>query len=236
MSEQQSPKPGSKSAKVLKFWRDHPDWSVPRIAKKLGCGKSTVFNAISKWGNKVGTPKEARPIDPPKTKKKVVKKKAVKKAEPKADPGKLPGVDAEGAMRGGNGKIDYKLKVDRDDVRKHDGPIEGLDGVTMSFTVIDGSAAADLREAQAFMSSIRATLEGLETIEKQMEDHPTALNFFALQTGNMLNAAKRVSDKFLEVAKKREDYRKEHPAREQRATAEWKAEMNRVEPEAAATE
>ena len=229
MTEQTPPKPGSKNAEALRIHQLHPDWSVARIAEELGCGKSTVFNALAKGGRRVETPKEARPIEPPKTQKKAAKKQVIKHAKPdKADPENSPTFDAEGALRGSNGKIDYKLKVS-------DGPaIEGLDNVAMTFTVIDGNEAANLREAQAFLSSIRATLEGLEIIEKQMEDHPTAISFFALQTGNIVNAAKRVSDKFLGVTKKREDYWKKHAGPQQRDTAEWKAETNAVEQEAAA--
>jgi succinate dehydrogenase/fumarate reductase flavoprotein subunit len=97
----------------------------------------------------------------------------------------------------------------------------------MEFMIVDGNASADLREAQAFIAAIRATLDGLDFVEKQLEDNPDALVFCTLQVGNILNAAKRISDKMLDTAKKRDKHRREeHKTNADKYSAEWHAHSN----------
>lgn len=110
----------------------------------------------------------------------------------------------EGQLRGGNGRTDYSIKG----VSKHEGPVDGLPNMTMQVMIVDGDAAANVREAQAFVSSIRAVLSGLEKVEKEM-DNPELLGFHILQVTNIMNAATRIRDQLLTTFEKRkEDHKK----------------------------
>jgi len=138
-------------------------------------------------------------------------KKTEKKAEAKSPtpPEKVkatknnPAFD-EGQLRGGNGRTDYSIKG----LRKHEGPVDGLPNMTMQVLLVDGNAAANVREAQAFVSSIRAVLSGLEKVEKEMEN-PELLGFHILQVTNIMNAANRIRDQLLTTFEKRkEDHKK----------------------------
>lgn len=81
--------------------------------------------------------------------------------------------------------------------------MKGLENFNMQVMIVDGNAAANVREAQAFVSSMRSILEGLETVEKDMEN-PELLGLHTLQVANIMNAANRVKDKLLYTYKKRE--------------------------------
>jgi hypothetical protein len=108
-------------------------------------------------------------------------------------------VDTDGAIRGGNGRVDYAIKG----VHKHEGPVAGLPEMNMQVMIVDGNAAANVREAKAYVSSMRAVLSGLDIVEKDM-DNPELLSFNVIQVSNIMNAANRVREQFNETFKTRE--------------------------------
>lgn len=238
---QKAPRAGSQGEKVLTLHEKHPNWDTQRLADKVGCTTRYVSSVLAKYTDQVAKPVKA-------AKKQVKKKKPVTdetpKNQPASDPGKLPLVDPDGKMRGGNSNIDYSIDLKKtegdppqgasgmkqkaDGVRTHSGKIDGLDGMTMALTIIDGKAAANIREAQAYVASIRAVMEGLETLEKMLED-PKTIGHATLQIQNMLNASKRIAAKMLETHLKRKSSTWESEAHAQTQRVEYKIDARYTE-------
>jgi len=228
-----TPRKGSKSEKILKAHLSQPDLSAVQIAKKVNCSEKTAYGVIAAYkASKTATRvPEARPIAPPSPEPRVEKKRR-KKKEP-ADPGKLPKEKPrfeDGALKGGNGRVDYSITgkaKEPNDVREMGGPVDGLENFSMNVTIIDGNAASNIREARAYLASIKATLAGLDIVDEQIENMPDNIGVNALQVANMLNAAKRIGDAFLQVAKERDEYARNRPSSRYTSRAEWKASGNK---------
>jgi len=173
---------GSKRDRILNYFSRNPLSTPEEAAGVLGRG---ITPGYVKRVLRDEFPKTGQPKDP------AVEKPTETKKNPAFE---------DGQLRGGNGRTTYSIKG----VREHKGPVEGLPGLTMQVMIVDGNAAANVREAQAFVSSMRSVLKGLDQVEKDMED-PKLLSFHALQVTNIMNAANRIKDQFLTTFKKREE-------------------------------
>jgi len=212
-----TPREGSMAAQIIETKNLHPDWTREDIAEYIGgCHVQYITATCKKFKHllkKIAPPVAEKPPAPEKP------------AAPKK-----PLLDKDGTLRGGNGRYDYALKG----VRKGGGPVDGMEGLSMQFMIVDGNAAANVREAQAYISSMRVVLSGLETVEKEMEN-PENLGFHAVQVSNIMNAANRVKDKFIETFQKRE---KDHQTfvkstKKEMPKAAWVANFEEVDTEKA---
>jgi len=215
MGKKPTPREGSVAAQIIETKNQHPDWTREDIAVHVGgCHLQYITATFRKFKHLL------KKIAPPAAEKPVAAKKP-------AAPEK-PLLDEDGVMRGGNGKTDYSIKG----VHKHEGPVDGLEGLTMAVTIVQGNDAATVREAKAFISSIIATLAGLDKVEKDLEN-PDHLNFHAAQVSNILNAASRIRDKMIDVVRIRANERwiSDNGEKTYKGRSEWTAETHQVQPD-----
>jgi len=213
MTEVKAPRANSLADKVLACKNSHPAWGPKKLAEKVGCHPEYASQILRKYSHLLHADKSEKPhAEQPPT----------KTPQPKNSP-----TFKDGEVRGGNGKVNYSLKG----VCKGGGPIAGLENVSMQFMIVDGNAAANVREAQAYISSMRAVLGGLEKVEEDMEN-PENLAFHALQVTNIMNAADRIKTKFLDTFTKREKDHKTFVEKTQKdiPRGEWVSEFNEAQP------
>jgi hypothetical protein len=184
---EKKPRKGSKGEKIMQARLKNPKLSAESLAEKTGCSVSYVHNVLSTYDvdkhgeridrTKLAEPAESekpRPIEPAKA------KKVPKKAKVGIGNGKNPGLMPFPVYA--SGRQEYR----------------GHEGVDASFEFVSEEEFADVREARAYMSSIRATLDGLGTVEETM-GKPGQLSTSTLQVVNILKAASRVADRMIEA-------------------------------------
>lgn len=183
------PRRNTKAESLLKDKILNPSLDAEHLAKSYDLQATYVREVLAKYAHLLDSPEEAKPVTKP-------------DAKPVSSPVAGPWTK-QPEIRGGNGRTDYSIKGENDGIHESGGPVKGLENFNMQVMIVDGNAAANVREAQAFVSSMRSILEGLETVEKDMEN-PELLGLHTLQVANIMNAANRVKDKLLYTYKKRE--------------------------------